>query len=57
VDPYKNISKEYGRFLKHDDIKREVNFLSGILKKGSVLDAGCEGEAGPRITCHRRRHM
>ena len=57
MDPYKNISKEYGRFLKHDDIKREVNFLSGILKKGSVLDAGCEGEAGPRITCHRRRHM
>jgi len=37
VDPYKNISKEHERFLKHhNDIKREVNFLSRILKKGSV---------------------
>ena len=41
MDPYKTISKEYEKFLKHKDTKREVNFLSRILKKGSVLDAGC----------------
>lgn len=42
MDPYKTISKEYEKFLKDKkDTKREVNFLSKILKKGSVLDAGC----------------
>jgi|GEM_PF-6885491 len=41
MDPYKIISKEYERFLKGKNTKREVSFLSRILKKGYVLDAGC----------------